>query len=269
MVYSVRKKQEEYQQVQGSVMDDLLNDENAILDLDKIMKRINSDGTTLSVDDILWREKYILSPDNKMTETQPVEFSDDVKPVIVTDIRSSCEDTSNPLLEDLTRELNRPFSPVNDIVLIHRDVLDEEGDEQEDDADLELRRALSQQQAIVQCPSDVLITESILSPSHESSPFPSPTVANSSPLLCPAVPSTLPLLHTPISSSSSPHLSFPNSSPLQSSGQTSISSTESRRESFGSTRTLRIHRDVSIRSAKENIVRSETVIHEPSISAYN
>ena len=157
--------------------------QNAILDLDKIMKRINSDGTTLSVDDILWREKYILSPDNKMTETQPVEFSDDVRPVIVTDIRSSCEDTSNPLLEDLTRELNRPFSPVNDIVLIHRDVLDEEGDEQEDDADLELRRALSQQQAIVQCPSDVLITESILSPSHESSPFPSPTVANSSPLL--------------------------------------------------------------------------------------
>ena len=266
-------------------MDDLLNDENAILDLDKIMKRINSDGTTLSVDDILWREKYILS-DSKMEETQPVELSEDAKPVIVTNIRSSCEDTSNPLLDDLTRELNHPYSPMNDIVLIH-DVLDEESHEQEDTMDMELRQALSQHQAIVQYPSDVQITESTHSPSHDASLLSSPTVHSSPP---PSIPSTSSSfintsshssnsnaspLHSSISDTShsltsngshspllspSLHSSIPNLSPSQ-------SSTESRRENSCSSRTLRLNRDVSVRSAKENIVCSDPVIHEPSISA--
>lgn len=256
LVYTVRKKQEEYQQVQGSVMDNLLNDENAILDLDMIMKRINSDGTTLSVDDILWREKYILPSEGKQAETQPVELSPDAKPVIVTDIHSSCEDTSNPLLDDLTREINRPFSPVHDVVLIHRDVLDEEGDEREDVAEEEIRQVLSQQKAVVQNPDDVFVMESSPSPLRPSPPL------NSSPLLYPsALSNSSPLLHP----------SVPNSSPLlQPAFQPSpppTPSPASRRESLGSSRTIRPNREVSIRSAKENIVCPEKVIHEQSISA--
>ena len=132
--YSVRHSQEDVPQVQGSVMDDLLNDGDAMPNIDELMKYINKDGIVLSIDDILWRERYILpavSDHSAITESPPPLPPVDPRVVSASSaVASATESYANPLLEELTRRVTAGMSP-REVVVIHRDVLDDESPREE------------------------------------------------------------------------------------------------------------------------------------------
>ena len=149
MVHRVRRKHKDVQIVQSNVMEKLLVDKDALLDIDSIIKRINRDGTAITIDDILWRDRYLREEVEKKSNgmnaantansnqlfasTSPMAESN--PPIVVTDINTAMklsDNCSNPLLDDLAQsmiESNR-YDDDNHVVLIHRDVLDEDDDDE-------------------------------------------------------------------------------------------------------------------------------------------
>lgn len=115
-------------------MEDLLNDGNTMPNIDELMKYIHKDGIVLSVDDILWREKYILptAPDHSaIAESPPPLPPVDVHVLSTTSSAApTTENYANPLMEELARRMSTATSP-RDVIVIHRDALDDESPREE------------------------------------------------------------------------------------------------------------------------------------------
>ena len=106
---------------------DVLTENGASTDIKEIMASLN--GVGLSVDEILWRERFLTSflsaPRHLSTHSQ------DDHPVVVTNLTAGSESPNaqpNPLLAELTRELKNPGYRKEEVIVIHRDSLDDEED---------------------------------------------------------------------------------------------------------------------------------------------
>lgn len=258
--------------VEHSVMNDLLKDEDATLDLNKLVDQLNGEGKIISVDDILSRQKYVESAFSLNTNSSSPRHSSmftvpkDAIPVVVTDIK--CEDNDNnlrfegELLGDLTREMKSQDLSESSVVIMHRDVLDGELKTAEDE-DKALREEILKQRAVV------LPVEGVRVEGATSSPPPRLSLSHSpSPVLRPSHLSSQALAPSPVQlAQSSTQLSQSSTQLSQSSTQLSQSSTQvaqppSQRERKNSK--SKGKRRQPKRSAKENIVAVDEVIRQPS-----
>ena len=229
-------------------MNDLLKDEDATLDLNKLVDQLNGEGKIISVDDILSRQKYVESAFSLNTNSTSPRHSSmftvpkDAIPVVVTDIK--CEDNDNSsrfegeLLGDLTREMKSQDLSESSVVIMHRDVLDGELKTAEDE-DKALREEILKQRAVV------LPVEGVRVEGATSSPPPRLSqLAQSSTQL----------------SQSSTQLSQSSTQVSQSSTQVAQPPSQRERKNSKSKGKRRQPK----RSAKENIVAVDEVIRQPS-----
>lgn len=251
--------------VEHSVMNDLLKDEDATLDLNKLVDQLNGEGKIISVDDILSRQKYVESAFSLNTNSSSPRHSSmftvpkDAIPVVVTDIK--CEDNDNnlrfegELLGDLTREMKSQDLSESSVVIMHRDVLDGELKTAEDE-DKALREEILKQRAVV------LPVEGVRVEGATSSPPPRLSLSHSpSPVLRPSHLSSQALAPSPVQlAQSSTQLS--QSSTQLSQSSTQVAQPPSQRERKNSK--SKGKRRQPKRSAKESIVAVDEVIRQPS-----
>ena len=244
--------------VEHSVMNDLLKDEDATLDLNKLVDQLNGEGKIISVDDILSRQKYVESAFSLNTNSSSPRHSSmftvpkDAIPVVVTDIK--CEDNDNnlrfegELLGDLTREMKSQDLSESSVVIMHRDVLDGELKTAEDE-DKALREEILKQRAVV------LPVEGVRVEGATSSPPPRLSLSHSpSPVLRPSHLSSQALAPSPVQ--------LAQSSTQLSQSSTQVAQPPSQRERKNSK--SKGKRRQPKRSAKESIVAVDEVIRQPS-----
>ena len=207
LVYS-RKRAIEPPQENGGLLDSILQEEEVMFDIKKVLAEFQREGVSLSVDDILWRDQFSQKEATDKPEFKPL--GEDVTPVIVTNIVTNHEDSNsfvdNSILEDLTKELTlqRDDSERDGIVRIASDVLDDEFvNHQQEDAFV--REMIQKQQAVI-VEEDVGVASSLsgVAGSVTSPPLPIPT--------------ELPLQVTPSTSVESSSLGspiVPNPTPLR------------------------------------------------------
>ena len=126
LVYSRKKS---YVSARGdeNASSDVLIENGASTDIKEIMASLN--GVGLSVDEILWRERFLTS--FLSVPRQLSTHSQDDHPVVVTNLTAGNESPNaqpNPLLAELTRELKNPGYRKEEVIVIHRDSLDDEED---------------------------------------------------------------------------------------------------------------------------------------------
>ena len=126
LVYSRKKS---YVSARGdeNASSDVLIENGASTDIKEIMASLN--GVGLSVDEILWRERFLTS--FLSVPRQLSTHSQDDHPIVVTNLTAGNESPNvqpNPLLAELTRELKNPGYRKEEVIVIHRDSLDDEED---------------------------------------------------------------------------------------------------------------------------------------------
>lgn len=239
-------------------MDDLLNDGDAMPNIDELMRYINKDGIVLSVDDILWREKYILptaSDHAAITESPPPlpPVNAHILPTSQT-TSSATDDYRNPLLEELTRGMNATTSPRD--VVIHRDLLDDDSPREESAIPLPMVSQGVVENGVVVCddhdvassvdPSGVTVVDRrVASDGHGNASDSHGDASSDADPIIPsnhATPSNQPI---PSVQTTQPH----ESTPINPSCQTTPRPSRASR--------------VTVRSAKEQIVKSKTTIDDP------
>ena len=133
----------------GGILDSLLSSDDGVFDVKKVIAQFQQEGVSLSVDDILWRDRFI-QQENQPKEVFTPHSMDDPLPVVVTDITvgdtasSSAHEVS---LEDLRNDLHRTFE--EGVTRIISDVLDEESIRVSQEEEQVLQELLQQQKVVV------------------------------------------------------------------------------------------------------------------------
>ena len=218
-----------------TLVDRLIQDEEVLFDVKKILAQFEQEGMSLSVDDILWRNSH-----HEQQQQQQMEFTqagDEVVPVVVTDIvneENGVDERNcfmNPILDDLTNKQVRG-NEESGVVKIVSDVLEEEGGREREE-EMMMREILERQQAEVLNRPSLTVSEGVSVVISATVPTVVPTaVPATTATAVPAITATTastslhtPSLHPPLPSHNPLTLPSPSSSSSISSAATPSSST--------------------------------------------
>ena len=122
LVYNPKKSYTS-SKVEGSALEDLLEDQSTLVDIKQIIASLN--GIGLSVDEILWREHYLASIPSGGANSSVCE--DTEIPVVIENVETEAkpsDETHNPILDELTRKLSQKERASSPVLRFHRDSLD-------------------------------------------------------------------------------------------------------------------------------------------------
>lgn len=122
LVYNPKKSYTS-SKVEGSALEDLLEDQSTLVDIKQIIASLN--GIGLSVDEILWREHYLASIPSGGANSSVCEDAE--IPVVIENVETEAkpsDETHNPILDELTRKLSQKERASSPVLRFHRDSLD-------------------------------------------------------------------------------------------------------------------------------------------------
>ena len=148
-----------------TLVDRLIQDEEVLFDVKKILAQFEQEGMSLSVDDILWRNSHNEQQQQQQQQIGLPPSGDEVVPVVVTDIvneENGVDERNclmNPILDDLTSKQVRGDKE-SGVVKIVSDVL-EEGEGREREEEMRMREILERQQAVALNRPSLVVNEGV------------------------------------------------------------------------------------------------------------